>query len=50
MYWSGVLAKEVQFRELYFEVLDGSGSNAIVICISMVIVGDDSEGWLVGLV
>jgi hypothetical protein len=40
----GVLAEEVQFLEMYFEVLDGSGSNANVICIAMVIVCDDSGG------
>ena len=32
------------------EVLDGSGSNANVVCIAMVVIGDDRGGWLVGLV
>jgi hypothetical protein len=50
---SNVLAEEVQFLELYFEVLGGSGSNANVICICMVIVGENSGvglwGWYDGL-
>ena len=47
---SGVLAKEVQFFYLYFEVLDRPESDAHVIFIAMVIVGDDCGVWFVGLV
>jgi hypothetical protein len=46
----GVLAEEVQFFELYFEVLDGSGCDAHLIRVAMIVAGDSSGGRFVGLV
>jgi len=46
----GVLAKEVQFLEFYFEILDGSGRDAYVVRVAMVVVGDDCGCRFVGLV
>jgi len=47
---SGVLAKEVWFFELYFEILDGSGRDAYVVRVAMVVICDDCGGRFVGLV
>ena len=38
---TSILAKEVRCFELDFEVLDRSRSDADIICIAVVIVGDD---------
>ena len=46
----GVLAKEVQFFELDFEVLNSPGCDAHVIYVAMVVIGDDCGGRFVGLV
>ena len=46
----GELAEEVKFFELNFEVLDRPGRDANVICVAMVVVGDDCGGRFVGLV
>ncbi len=46
----GVLAEEVKFFELYFEVLDRPGSDAHVICVAMVVAADDCGGRFVELV
>ena len=40
----------MQFFELDFEVLDIPGSDDDVICVAMVVVGDDRGGRFVGLV
>ena len=46
----GVLTKEVQVFELNFEVLDRSGRDANVVCVTMIVVGDDCGGRFLGLV
>ena len=46
----GVLAEEVQFFELDFEVLDSPGRDARVIRVAMVVVGDDCGGGFVELI
>ena len=44
------MVEEVQFFELNFEVLDRPGRDAHVICVAMVVVGDDCGGRVVGLI
>ena len=46
----GVLADDVQFFELDFEVLDSLGRDAHVIFVAIVVVGDDCGGRFLGLV
>ena len=41
------MAKEVEFFEFDFEVLYGSGCDADVIGVAMVVVGDDCRGGFV---
>jgi len=47
---AGLFAIEVQFQELYFEVLYCAGRDAYVICVAVVIICDDCGGALMGLV
>ena len=47
---AGVLAEEVEFFELDFEVLDSSGCDAHIIGIAMFVVGNDCGGGFVGFV
>ena len=43
----GVLAEEVHFFKFNFEVLDRPGRDAHVICVIMIVVGDDCGGRFV---